>query len=185
MLLEAAARVLAGEGYAAATTNRLAAAAGVSIGTLYEYFGNRDEVFEALIQRELDRLVRAFRGQETAEGMALIPRLAGMIGAGMASMEHGPALFRALEHVPGATFRSHLHTARREVVALVREMLEEHRSELRVRDLDRAAFVAVTAVEGVAGASSNERFDAQLARELEDLLRSYLIGDERPHKTSR
>jgi AcrR family transcriptional regulator len=37
-LLEAAARVLRQRGYSAATTNRIADAAGVSVGTLYEYF---------------------------------------------------------------------------------------------------------------------------------------------------
>ena len=41
-LLQAAAQVFEELGYAAATTNRIADRAGVSIGTLYQYFPNRD-----------------------------------------------------------------------------------------------------------------------------------------------
>ena len=65
-ILEAAARVLAEQGYAAASTSRIADVAGVSIGTLYEYFENRDAVFDVLIDRELEKLVDVF-GQAAAE----------------------------------------------------------------------------------------------------------------------
>ncbi len=178
-ILEAAARVLAASGYAAATTNRLAREAGVSIGTLYEYFADRDEVFDALIRREIDALLIAFETVEARAEEPLIPQLAAMIGAGMAAMPHGPALFRALEHVPGAVFRARLDEARDRVVAHVRSMLEVHRQALRVRDLDLAAFVTVTAVEGVAAAASNERFDVGLAGEMLALVEGYLVGGDR------
>ena len=42
LLLEAAARVLQERGYAGATTNRIAQVAGTGVGTLYEYFANKD-----------------------------------------------------------------------------------------------------------------------------------------------
>ena len=51
-ILEASARVLMRHEYAASTTNRIAEVAGVSVGTLYQYFRNKDEVFDALILRE-------------------------------------------------------------------------------------------------------------------------------------
>lgn len=175
-ILEAAARVLAEQGYGAATTNRLAEAAGVSIGTLYEYFENREDVFDALIRRELDVLVALLAGQELDPDLPLIDELVQRIGAGMAAMRYGPELFRALEQVPGAVFRRHLSDARSRVVGFLERLLEAHRAELRVADVDLAAFVVVSAVEGVAANASNERFDDELAREIEDLLRAYLIG---------
>jgi AcrR family transcriptional regulator len=179
-VLEAAARVLAERGYAAATTTRLADTAGVSIGTLYEYFANREEVFDALIRRELDALVVIVRSQDLDPGLSLIDKFVRLIGAAMASMRYGPELFRSLEQVPGAVFRRHLSEARSQVTRFIEDLLEDHRSELRVTDTRLAAFVAVSAVEGVAANVSNDRFDARLAREIEDLLRSYLTGvDER------
>ena len=51
-LLEAAARVFRSEGYAA-TTNRIAKVAGVSIGTLYEYFPNKEALLLALAERHV------------------------------------------------------------------------------------------------------------------------------------
>lgn len=52
MLLEAAAQVFSREGFAA-TTNRIAERAGVSIGTLYQYFPNKESLLRTLAERHL------------------------------------------------------------------------------------------------------------------------------------
>src|SRR3954466_6305592 len=51
VLLVATERVLAKDGFAAATTNRIADAAGVSIGTLYHYFPTKEALVEAVVHR--------------------------------------------------------------------------------------------------------------------------------------
>lgn len=50
-LLEATAQILVSHGYQKASTNRIAERAGVSIGSLYEYFPNKDALVTALIER--------------------------------------------------------------------------------------------------------------------------------------
>jgi AcrR family transcriptional regulator len=50
-LVEAAAQVFERHGYAAGTTNRIAERAGVSIGTLYQYFDDKDAVLTAVFDR--------------------------------------------------------------------------------------------------------------------------------------
>lgn len=62
-ILEAAARILDSEGERGFTTNRVAARAGVSIGTLYQYFPNKQAILVAMSQHEAERLRR-----EVAEG---------------------------------------------------------------------------------------------------------------------
>jgi AcrR family transcriptional regulator len=176
VVLDAAARVLARHGYARATTNRIADAAGVSVGTVYEYFSSKEAVFDALIRRELDALVVAFRGQGLEPGIALDTRIESFLRAGMGAMRHGPELFRAVEAVPGAIFRHHLAGARQLVVGLVEQLLEAHRSELRVADLGLAAFIVVSAVEGVGTNATRQVFDERLARELTSLVMLYLTG---------
>ena len=178
VILEAAARVLLERGYASASTNRIAETAGVSVGTVYEYFANKDEIFEALIETEIARLVDALQGQP--DGASIVDTLTGMIVAAISSMRHGPELYRVLEQVGDASFRRRLATARREVTAHLVELFEAHRSELRVADLERAAFVVVGAVEGVAANASRESLDERLVVELSDLLRGYLVGSGPP-----
>ena len=51
-ILEAATQILASHGEAALTTNHIAERAGFSIGTLYQYFPNRDAILDTLIERE-------------------------------------------------------------------------------------------------------------------------------------
>ncbi|MEU6038121.1 TetR/AcrR family transcriptional regulator [Actinomadura sp. NPDC047616] len=52
-ILRAAAHVFVEHGYAAGTTNRIAEAAGLSIGSLYQYFPNKDAILVQLAQRHL------------------------------------------------------------------------------------------------------------------------------------
>lgn len=178
ILVEAAARVLAEQGYAAATTNRIAERAGLSIGTLYEYFANKEAVFEALIRRELDALVAAFRSQELDPEAPVDQAISQLLLAGVGALRFGPEFLRSLEQVPGAVFQRQLADARSAVIALVRQLLEQHRAELRVTDLDLAAFMVVSAAEGVGGNATGDLFDERLASEIATLLKLYLTGPE-------
>ena len=55
-ILEAAGEVIAEEGYAAMTTNRVAARAGVSIGSLYQYFPNKQVILVSLLEEHMARV---------------------------------------------------------------------------------------------------------------------------------
>ena len=52
-IVEATKRVLLQHGYAGVNTNRVAALAGVSIGSLYQYFSGKDALLLALLEDEL------------------------------------------------------------------------------------------------------------------------------------
>lgn len=58
-LIEACAQVLIRDGYESTTTTRIAARAGVSIGSLYQYFPDKDAVVSALISRHVDSIMAA------------------------------------------------------------------------------------------------------------------------------
>ena len=60
-ILEAAAHLLAERGYVATTTNHVAERAGVSIGSLYQYFPNKDALVVALEERHLEEAERLLR----------------------------------------------------------------------------------------------------------------------------
>jgi AcrR family transcriptional regulator len=60
-IIEAAARVIDSDGMEAATTTRIAEVAGVGIGTLYDYFADKEALSRAVLERcarrKLERLV--------------------------------------------------------------------------------------------------------------------------------
>ncbi|MGC4939082.1 TetR/AcrR family transcriptional regulator [Kribbella sp. DT2] len=60
VILEAAAQLFQRHGYASATTNKIAERAGVSVGSLYQYFPNKDALLLALAEQHLDAAARIF-----------------------------------------------------------------------------------------------------------------------------
>ncbi|MGF1646487.1 MAG: TetR/AcrR family transcriptional regulator [Kineosporiaceae bacterium] len=65
-VLEAAAQLFAEAGYRATTTNHVAARAGVSVGTLYQYFPHKDALLLALAERHVTEGTTALRAVSTA-----------------------------------------------------------------------------------------------------------------------
>jgi len=94
-ILEAAARILERHGFAGYNTNAVAELAGVSIGSLYQYFPNKDALIAALVEREtavlLDELSAA-----TADASFLTGRRR-MIRAAIAHQMRRPVLARLLD----------------------------------------------------------------------------------------
>src|SRR6516164_1611810 len=60
-LLEATARILLKEGYDKASTNRIAEVAGVSIGSLYQYFPSKEALVAAVIDRHTQEVAEVTR----------------------------------------------------------------------------------------------------------------------------
>ena len=63
IIIEAAAQVFAELGEEKLTTRVVAERAGVSIGTIYQYFSNRDSILVALAEEERQRLARRMKAQ--------------------------------------------------------------------------------------------------------------------------
>lgn len=70
-ILEGAAQILEAGGLAAFTTNAVAERTGVSIGTLYQYFADKDALIQAIAERELSstlaKIGETLRGDSEAE----------------------------------------------------------------------------------------------------------------------
>src|SRR5213082_1988183 len=58
-ILTATARILMADGYDRASTNRIALAAGVSVGSLYQYFPSKEALVAALVENHLGRMREA------------------------------------------------------------------------------------------------------------------------------
>jgi len=94
-ILEGAANILERHGLEGYTTNEIAARAGVSIGSLYQYFPNKDAVTIALIEREMAGMV-----DEVIAALALTPptrALQEAIRAAVRNQVRRPQLARLLD----------------------------------------------------------------------------------------
>ncbi|EOH6038345.1 TetR/AcrR family transcriptional regulator [Acinetobacter baumannii] len=97
-ILEAAARILESLGFAGFNTNAVAERAGVSIGSLYQYFPSKDALIVELIRRERtklsSRIVEAIKQHEAAD---LKEKLKLIIHAAVQHQLSRPQLARTLE----------------------------------------------------------------------------------------
>ena len=154
-LLEATTRILVKEGYDRASTNKIASAAGVSIGSLYQYFPTKEALVAAVIDRHMQEMKRILRESlaevATQPVETAVPRL---ITVMIDAHRVDPKLHRVLvEQSPRTGQLDNIEAMDREAYALVRSYLEAHRDEIVVTDLDTAAFVCVTTVEALTHAA--------------------------------
>lgn len=125
-ILEAAARILDRQGWGRFTTNAVAEVAGVSIGSLYQYFPNKLALVEAILRRHFDEVRSALRcSDEPTSRMERIERLvSGMITA---HSTH-PALHRVLlEDIPRGKISKSIHqNFEREYWSLYTKLIAEN-----------------------------------------------------------
>jgi AcrR family transcriptional regulator len=96
--LDAAVRILQRGGIAAITTNRIAETAGVSIGSVYQYFPNKHAVFLALHQRHIAQVDHIMRQHLSRPDLETLDDLIGsMIDGMIAAHEVNPELFELLQ----------------------------------------------------------------------------------------
>ena len=150
-LVEATARILVREGFDQASTNRIAAKAGVSVGSLYQYFPCKEALVAAVIERHNQELMQLVRGK-LAEVAALPMERAvrELVAAAIQAHRLDPKLHRVLaEQIPRTGKLENIEAFNRENYALFRAYLEAHSNEFRPVDLGLAAFVCVTSIEAL------------------------------------
>jgi len=139
------------EGYDKASTNKIAAVAGVSIGSLYQYFPSKEALVAAVIDRhthELTQVVRDALIKVASRPIEVAARE--LVSLGIEAHRVNPELHRVLaEQVPRVGRLESIGAIDRNVYALLRGYLEAHRGEIGVADLDVAAFICVTVVEAL------------------------------------
>jgi AcrR family transcriptional regulator len=176
-LLEATARVLIKEGYDKTSTNKIAAVAGVSIGSLYQYFPSKEALVAAVIDLHMHEMFRVVRDALVKVATRPIEVAARELVSVMIEAHRiNPKLHRILvEQTPRTGQLENVEAVEREAYGLVRAYLEAHRDELDVADTNLAAFVCVTAVEALTHAAvvrpSERLTDGQAATLVDDVTR--------------
>jgi AcrR family transcriptional regulator len=181
-ILAAAAQILTGEGWEAVNTNRVAAEAGVSIGSLYQYFPGRDAILAELGRRHAFQVVEVTRDAlERTKNQPLAGAIREAIRAAIRLHEVDPALHRAIEdETPRLGPLDWREAVNAEIHRIVCDMLTRRRDEHGIEDVEFAAFLAATIAESVVHTAMvsrpnelrNGRVEAELARVLATVLRA-------------
>ena len=173
-LIEATARIVAKEGRGRLSTNRIAEVAGVSVGSLYQYFPNKESLLEEVRRRYdrefMDRMVSElsrFGGLPLREA---VPRFVQFM---IAIHAENPGLHNEIAAQVPDPERQYLHE-------FVLAYLETHRDEVRPKDLELAAYVTLEAgealIHGTALRMPERLEDERFAEEISDLLLRYLAS---------
>jgi AcrR family transcriptional regulator len=188
-LLDATARVLTRHGYDRASTNRIAATAGVSVGSLYQYFPNKEALVAALVARHNREMLQLLRDALTEMGsrdLATVMRelVRAMVDAHLVD----PALHRIFaEQVPRMGQLAKIESLQRETFLLIRTYLEERRNEISVADLDSATSICVTTVESLTHEfviNKPDALDGDRDRFIDEVTR-LVVGYLRPGRSAK
>lgn len=153
-ILEAASQVFSKHGYAHGTTNRIAERAGVSIGSVYQYFPNKDSILLALVRKHMadgTSLVLSMLGDPSALSKLALPELVErFVRAMLALHEEDPRLHRVLfeEAPPPKVVWDELASMERAISAALAGMLGA-RSNKRPDDPELTAWIVVQTVEAL------------------------------------
>lgn len=150
-ILDSVSRVIREQGAAALTTNRIADTAGVSIGTLYQYFANKQDIFNALHERQFGRMAERVKEALVAtEGSSLDDLLVLLIDEVIAERLEDPDMHRFL----ATTVPRRSETKAHPLFEAFFLAVSAHRDELRRDcDLNRFVFVLSHMIESLANAT--------------------------------
>jgi AcrR family transcriptional regulator len=152
-IVEATTQVLLEDGYDGFTTARAAERAGVSIGSLYQYFPNKAALASAVIERCCDHFVVAFEAALTERPRAtLADCVRAIVDVTLVSHHLTPALHKlVLDLAPHIGVEEKVERVSRTAAEAIASALREHRDEIADGvDIATAAVVVETSLEALA-----------------------------------
>jgi AcrR family transcriptional regulator len=180
-ILQATAHILTEEGYDKANTNRIAERAGISIGSLYQYFPNKESLMAALMEQhsnEIAELVESkLKALFDAPIEVAIPEL---VKAVIAAHAINPRLHQVLnEEIPRSERLQQMQQADERIAKLLQAYLTRWSDLIHPQNIEMTVFILSRTVESLCHSAVIEypEFvgDHHFEQEVADLLRLYLI----------
>jgi AcrR family transcriptional regulator len=181
-IVQAGRELLASDGARSLTTNRIAERAGVSIGSLYRYFPNKDAVLAAIYEAETGREVADIRAASAWEidEAPLHQALATIVDFQLERQRRLLALGRDFYRVHHSAFSLGARVGRDELEQHMRQLLERQAASVRVRDPAQAAFLIARGLSAIVRKALEERpeklYEPAFRDELVDLAVCYVTA---------
>jgi AcrR family transcriptional regulator len=176
-IIQAGARILSDDGWAGFTTNKVADLAGVSIGSLYQYFPDKLSLVDAIRRRHLDDSLAAMR-KTRAKGLPPRQFVADLVQAMIAAHSTYPGLHRVLlDEAPSSDdYRNPNSEFEVEYLGYYAEAVSVYRSRQPNRTDHIAALIISDAMDGVIHNAARRGMlaDPTVQNELVQLVSLYL-----------
>jgi AcrR family transcriptional regulator len=181
-ILTATAHILAESGAEKFTTNRVAELAGVSIGSLYQYFPNKKALLFALAQQQAEQMLQLAQQHLTnVENLTIPEVIQQIVRAAIAAHSVNPRLHQVL-HQQMSRDQVMPVGADLQMENLLRSFLEQRRDQLKPNNLDLTLFIVSRTIESLIQRAildqSNWLTNGELEQEITQLLSGYLVKSE-------
>lgn len=184
-ILEAVTRIMDAEGLAGLTTNKIAEKAGVSVGSLYQYFKNKESIFEAILLRMTEDNLRSLETTLAAgpenRGIRQVVEL--VVRGHYANVKKLGKLSSVLFQIaPQILSVNHFKKSDEQIVRFLLQRLDTDRISIRPKNREAAFFICSQTVRGVLFMAFLQKEEPErdlIIEELIDLLVRYLEDDTR------
>lgn len=184
-ILDACSRLLISEGFYSITTDRIAKEAGVSIGSLYQFFGNKESVVQAVVKNIMEEDKRII--SEKMRTISPLPpeqRIKAMIELAIETFRRNSELRSKLStvqyYVADASYMS-------DSIRFFQEVVRYNLPQIPGRDVEKISYVIVNSFIGMINTICVDRpealHDATIVTEITQMFLKYLdISDKSPQK---
>lgn len=190
-IIEATAQVLAHAGFERMTTAMVAERAGASIGSLYQYYPNKQALAAAVIDHYGEVFAARFAEAIAAPGETLARAVDALVATAFQDHPHDPRLHQVLiEIAPRVGRAEHRKALSARIAALIEARLRRHADELAA-DLDPAEAAAM--LEAVLETAAHRALEqhpaglptARLAAQCRRMIMAYLTCPGEPLEWGR
>jgi AcrR family transcriptional regulator len=175
VIVEAAARILEDRGHARFSTNVVAERAGVSVGSLYQYFSSKDALIGALIKRETSLLVED--AEQAAEKLGGKKALSALVAACASHQLRRPKLALLLDFEEARLpFDADVQQVKKRITTIILRMLSQPDVPPQP-NLEVAARDVMAIIKGLvdAAGAAGEMDSAVLVGRVEKAVYGYLL----------
>lgn len=181
-VLEAATRILESVGLTASSTNKIAEKAGVSIGSLYQYFPGKDAIFSKLVERQQERNAQRFQKIILENSDKNVQEITQALVSDVVDLFYEKRkMFEALfTEVPRLKNTRDVLSRRNKAHQIFVDFFHEHKDKLREPDkIEEMVYVFSHAVVGVLQVAALEGFERHppeaIKRQLQTMANNFLF----------
>jgi AcrR family transcriptional regulator len=181
-ILQATTHILTEEGYHKANTNRIAERAGISIGSLYQYFPNKESLMAALMEQHSNEIAALVESKlQNLFDAPLETAVPELVRAVIAAHAINPRLHQVLnEEIPRSERLQQMQKADERIAELLRAYLRRWSDRIHPQNLEMTVFILSRTVEALCHAAVIEYpsfvSNSQFEQEVSNLLLLYLTG---------